>query len=463
MAENAVTTASKKEKMHKPEPLFRIAKKDNTGFFGKTVIRGIAFLASLLVILIVLKIITKDSFAVSFDFIIKGAFGEGTAKQATLNTMFNSMMMLLVISLGLAPAFKMKFWNIGAQGQALIGNLMASIIVYYLGGKINNGALLFFAFVVAVIGGGIWALIPAIAKVKLNANETLFTLMMNYIAIQLVFCFMDFWKGQLQSLPPFENGHFDIVGGNIYGLTYILVSLLTIGMFIYMAKTKHGYELSVVGESINTARYAGINTSKVILRTVFLSGALCAFAGFLYTGNVHNLSTLSDNGYGFTAIIVAWGAHFNPFAMAVLAFIIAVLQRGCTSIQGAHSTIINNYLSYIIVGIFLFFLIGCEFFVNYKFIWNSKITSKCDALNAKIHEKMPKTCQFFAKVKALFKNCAIKIATFFALIKSKIDALFSKVGDSISKVFDSMTYKIAKKSVKNKTAASERDKEEIDG
>lgn len=463
MAENTVTTTSKKEKMHKPEPLFRIAKKDNTGFFGKTVIRGIAFLASLLVILIVLNIITKDSFAVSMDYIIKGAFGEGSAKQTTLNTMFNSMMMLLVIALGLAPAFKMKFWNIGAQGQALIGNLMASMMVYYLGGKVNDGAVLFLAFVLAVIGGGIWALIPAIAKVKLKANETLFTLMMNYIAIQLVFCFIDFWKGNSQSLPPFENGHFNFVGGNVYGLTYILVSLLTIGMFIYMAKTKHGYELTVVGESINTARYAGINTSKVILRTAFLSGALCAFAGFLYTGNVHHLSTLSDNGYGFTAIIVAWGAHFNPFAMAVLSFIIAVLQRGCTSIQGAHSTIINNYLSYIVVGIFLFFLIGCEFFVNYKFVWHAKIIAKCKALNSKLHEKMPKTCQFFAKVKAFFKNCGVKTGEFLALIKSKFNAIFAKIGDAISQMFEKITYKLAKRSVKNKTAASEGDKEEIDG
>lgn len=464
MADTVVTNASKKDKSRKREPLFRIAKKDNTSFLGKSLIRVIAFLASLLVILIVLKIITKDSFAVSLDYIMKGAFGEGSAKETTLNTMFNSMFMLLVIALGLAPAFKMKFWNIGAQGQALIGNLMASMAVFYLGDKIKDtNSLLFLAFVFAIIGGGIWALIPALAKVKLKANETLFTLMMNYIAIQIVWCFIDFWKGNSQSLPPFSAGHFDPLGGNIYGIMYLLASILTVGMFIYMAKTKHGYELSVVGESINTARYAGINTTKVILRTAFLSGALCAFAGFLYTGNVHNLSVQSDGGYGFTAIIVAWGAHFNPFAMAILSFIIAVLQRGCASIQGAHSTIINNYMSYIIVGIFLFFLIGCEFFVNYKFIWHSKINAAFASFNEKIHVKMPKTCAFFAKVKEFFKKCFAKVSAFFGAIKNHIDKFFSKIWDATCEAFRRMGYKLAKKSVKTKNADSEGDKEEIDG
>lgn len=462
MADSAVI-APKKEKLRK-EPIFRIAKKDNAGVVGKFLIRGFAFLASLLVILIVLKIITKDSFSVSMNYIMVGAFGEGAAKDTTVNLMFNSMMMLLVLSLGLAPAFKMKFWNIGAQGQALIGNLMASMIVFYLGKKIaSTGALMFLAFLVAVICGGIWALIPAIAKVKLKANETLFTLMMNYIAIQLVWCFIDFWKGNSQSLTPFSAGHFDAIGGNIYGLTYILASLLTVAMFIYMAKTKHGYELNVVGESINTARYAGINTTKVILRTAFMSGAICAFAGFLYTGNVHNLSIQSDNGYGFTAIIVAWGSHFNPFAMALLSFIIAVLQRGCTSIQGAHSTIVNNYISYIIVGIFLFFLIGCEFFVNYKFIWHSKIVATYNSVNAKIHEKMPKTCAFFANVKKFIGKSKTTVGGFFSALKNKIDAAFSKLWNAIVETYQRVSYKMLKKSSKNKVAELDSDKEEIDG
>lgn len=200
---------------------------------------------------------------------------------------------------------------------------------------------------------------------------------MNYVAMQIVtFCIV-FWENPKGSntvgiINSNTNaGWFPKIFNSIYGLNVILVLMITLAMFIYLKYTKHGYEITVVGESYNTARYAGINVKKVIIRTMAISGGICGFAGSLIVcGASHTISTSTAGGRGFTAIIVAWMSKFNPLAMILVSGLLIFMQGG--SIQIASKYGLNENASDIITGIILFFLIGCEFFINYQIEFNKK-------------------------------------------------------------------------------------------
>ena len=167
-----------------------------------------------------------------------------------------------------------------------------------------------------------------------------------------------------------KDGWFPELFGQEYGLNVVLVLLLTVGMFLYLKYSKQGYEISVVGDSENTARYAGINVKKVTIRTMAISGAICGLAGFIaVAGASHTISTSTAGGRGFTAIIVAWLAQFNTFVMILISFLLVFLQKG--AIQIASQFNLNDYASNIITGIILFFILGSEFFINYRIILRS--------------------------------------------------------------------------------------------
>ena len=269
---------------------------------------------------------------------------------------------LLCISLAITPAFRMRFWNIGAEGQTLIGALAAVTIAFYLGNGLPTGILLVIMFLAAILAGGIWALIPAIFKAKWNANETLFTLMMNYVAMELVnFCISVWVKSGSGTLTPLSVGHLPTVF-NSYFLLIAIVLLITVLVHIYLRYTKQGYEISVVGESENTARYIGIKVNTVIVRTLLISGAICGIAGFLIVSALdHTVSAESTvGGFGFIAIMVSWLAKFNPLAMIGTSAFITFLRKGTKNLA------IRAAFPDIVVGMVLFFIIGCEFFINYK-------------------------------------------------------------------------------------------------
>ena len=284
------------------------------------------------------------------------------------------MMVLLCIAIGLTPAFKMKFWNIGAEGQILMGGTAAAAMMIYFGEKMPNWLLLIVIFVVSGLAGLIWGVIPAIFKAYFNTNETLFTLMLNYVAMQIVtFCIV-FWENPSGSNTvgiinaATKGGWFPTIFGNAYTLNVIIVLAITLVVYVYMKYSKQGYEISVVGESQNTARYAGIDVKKVIIRTMMISGAICGIAGaVIVSGASHTISTSTAGGRGFTAIIVAWMSKFNPLAMILVSGFLVFMQQG--SIQIASQFGLNENASDIITGILLFFLIGCEFFINYRLEW----------------------------------------------------------------------------------------------
>jgi ABC-type uncharacterized transport system permease subunit len=276
----------------------------------------------------------------------------------------------------------MKFWNVGAQGQVLMGSLGACVCMIY-GHDLPNGLLIFLSFLTAVSFGAIWALIPAIFKAKWNTNETLFTLMMNYIAIQLVsFCTM-IWRGKNSSMSLInsatEKGWLPHWGGNDMVLPLVVVVILVVLMWAYLSKTKHGYELTVIGDSVNTARYTGIKVKWVIIRTLLLSGALCGLMGFLYAAGIeHKISIDTSGSYGFTAIIVCWLSYFNPLLMGIFSFLIVFLDKGAMNLKNAaYAPALNEYSCELLVFVILVSIMLAEFFIRYRFLFSDSFKKTC--------------------------------------------------------------------------------------
>ena len=352
------------------EPLVRMVKRDGLSTRKAWLIRGLALVGALIVCALLIFCLTKLNPLKVYSSMFEGALG---TKRRTWVTLRDTMM-LLCISIGLAPAFKMRFWNIGAEGQVLIGGVATAACMIYLGGNVPTPVLFLAMIVASVTAGAIWGLIPAIFKAKWNTNETLFTLMMNYVAIQITSYCVALWENPFGSNsvgiihPQTEWGWFPKILGQQYLLNVIIVMLLTVAMYIYLKYTKHGYEISVVGESENTARYAGINVKKVILRTMVISSGICGLSGFIaVSGASHTISVNTADGRGFTAIIVAWLSKFNAVVMVLFSFLLVFLDKGAVEIASRYG--LNEYASEIIEGIILFFILGSEFFINYRLIF----------------------------------------------------------------------------------------------
>ena len=356
---------TKNKKVH--EPLFHIAKRAHISGGKAWLIRIGAVLAALIICAVVTMLLTGENPFSVYATMFEGAFGTGRK----IWKLLQNLAMVLCVSLALTPAFKMRFWNIGGEGQVLIGGLATAACMILLGGKLPNGLLIIVMLVVSILAGAIWALIPAIFKANFNTNETLFTLMMNYVAIQIVSYFCMYWEN------PKGSGKIGVINGNSmqgwlptigdydYLLNILIVLVLTVAMYIYLKYSKHGFELSVVGESENTAKYIGINVKKVILRTMFVSGAVCGIAGFLLVGGTdHTISSSTAGNRGFTAIMVSWLAKFNPIYMILTSFLLVFLSAGASQISMVFN--LNESFSDIITGIILFFIIGSEFFINYE-------------------------------------------------------------------------------------------------
>ncbi|MCI6245172.1 MAG: ABC transporter permease [Eubacterium sp.] len=356
-----------KNKSKAREPLFHIVKRDSLPWYTSWLIRLAAVALALIVCAVLTMFLTHENPISVYSTMIKGAFGSSRR----FWNLLQGIAILLCVSLAVTPAFKMRFWNIGAEGQVLIGGLATAACMILLGDKVPNALLIIIMIAASMIAGAIWAVIPAVFKAKFDTNETLFTLMMNYVGIQLVSYFVTVWEvpkgsGKIGIINQSSHaGWLPTIGEYDYLLNIIVVALLTVFMYIYLKYSKHGYELSVVGESENTARYIGINVKKVIIRTMLLSGAVCGIAGLLLVGGTnHTITTTTADNRGFTAIMVSWLAKFNPLYMILTSFLIVFLQKGANEISTVFR--LNQSFSDIITGIILFFIIGSEFFINYQ-------------------------------------------------------------------------------------------------
>ena len=353
------------------EPFIRISKRDGIPRAKAYGIRLIGILLGMVFCALVIVAIVHMNPIQVYVSMFKGAFG--TSKRIWI--MIRDTMILTCIAIGLGVAFKMRFWNIGGEGQVLVGGISTAFFMIKFAGKMPVPLLFACMIICSIISGAVWGLIPGFFKAKWNANETLFTLMMNYIALQLTSYAVAKWEN-----PPGSN-KVGIINpktktgwiGNLFSKGYnadymwlvIVVLILSVLMYFYVKRTKQGYEISVVGDSENTARYAGIRVPSVYVRTMAVSGAICGFAGFLTVSAVsHTISTSTAGGRGFTAIIVAWLAKMNPFVMILISILITFFDRG--AVQIATDFGLNEDVAQIITGILLFFILGSEFFINYK-------------------------------------------------------------------------------------------------
>ena len=348
-------------------PLFHISKRGALPWYKAWGIRGGAVLIALIVCGIITSLVTGENPFLVFAAIFEGSFGT-TRKFWVL---LQNIAMLLCVSLAVTPAFRMRCWNLGGEGQALAGALAAAACMICLRSSLPNWAVILLMIVTSILAGAIWAGIPAFFKAKWNTNETLFTLMMNYVATQLVAYYCVVWEspkgsGQIGIINPNTHiGWFPQIGPYKYLLNILIVALVCVGMYIYLNYSKHGYEIAVAGESERTARYVGIKVERVIIRTMLLSGALCGLAGLLLVGSTnHTLTPNIVEGRGFTAVMVAWLAKFNPIWMILTSFLLVFLGRGAGEIATNFS--LNQSFGDILTGIILFFIIGSEFFINYE-------------------------------------------------------------------------------------------------
>ena len=348
-------------------PLMHITKRKELPWYKAWAIRLAAILLAFVACAVVTMFLTGDNPVQVYSTMIYGAFG--TQRKCWI--LGQEVAILLCVSLALTPAFRMRFWNLGGEGQILIGGLACAACMILLGDKLPGGLLIAVMFVTSVAAGAVWAMIPALCKARWGTNETLFTLMMNYVATQLVAYYIIIWEvpkgsGKIGIINQNTNaGWLPQVGPSKYFLNILIVAVLTVIVYIYMTYSKQGYEIAVVGESENTARYVGIRVERVIVRTLIVSGALCGLAGFLLVaGTNHTITTTIANGRGFTAVMVAWLAKFNPIAMIFSSLLLVFFGQGASEISTVFG--LNQSFGDILTGIVLFFIIGCEFFINYQ-------------------------------------------------------------------------------------------------
>lgn len=358
----------KKNKASLKEPFLRVVKRDNIKLRSSILIYAIAIVVGLFLSGFISMMFSQKDLGDFFRSLFDGAIGS----ERKLWLLLQDTSLLLGVSMALLPAFKMKFWNLGGNGQVLIGCLAAIACMFYLGGKVDDSLIILIMLIASVAAGAIWAVIPAIFKARFNTNESLFTLMMNYIAQGLVSVCITVWvKSGSGVLVPIQYGNIPDIG-NKYLLPIILFTLITVFMYIYLRSSKHGYEISVVGESINTAKYVGIRVDRVIVRTMLVSGAIAGLVGFILAGSInHTVSITSANNMGFTGIMATWLASFNPLMIIATSFFITFISKGMVEVRKTFM-FTNDSISNIVVGILYFAVIICSFFINYKLVFRKK-------------------------------------------------------------------------------------------
>ena len=353
--------------MHEKTPLIHISRRTELPWYRAWIVRALALVAALLLCAVVTTLLTGVNPLQVYVTIFKGSF----ASARRFWDMLQKLSILLCVSLAVTPAFRMRFWNIGGEGQVLIGATATAAVMINFADKLP-APLLFAAMIGAsLLAGMVWGVIPALFKARWNTNETLFTLMMNYVATQFVAFCVVYWENPAGSNSvgiinaSDKTGWLPPLFGLTYGWNLLIVVVLTAFMYVYLRYSKQGYEIAYVGQSVNTARYAGINVKTVIIRTMAISGALCGLTGFiLVSGSGHTISTTLAGGRGFTAIVVAWLSKLNTFTMMLVSFLLTFMEKGAIQIASQFS--LNENASEIITGILLFFVLGCEFFINYK-------------------------------------------------------------------------------------------------
>ncbi|MEJ7839387.1 MAG: ABC transporter permease [Thermomicrobiales bacterium] len=302
------------------------------------------------------------------------AMAEGTfGSSYNRSEVIVKMIPLLLTGLGVSVAFRMKLWNIGAEGQFYLGAIFATWIALFALPDAPSIVVIPVMVLAGMLGGAIWSGIPGILRAHFGVNETITTLMLNYVAIKLSeYLVHGPWKNPVGfGFPGTEMfgpatylwtwGTTRVHAGIIFGLVAAAV------LFLVLRNTRWGYEIEVAGESERVARYAGIATSRNIVIVLMVSGALAGLAGMAeVTGIGHSLQRNLSPGYGYTAIIVAWLGRLNPIGIVIVAYFLAALLVGGDQLQ--MSLGLPAAIAPTLQGTILFFLLGGEALLRYRIV-----------------------------------------------------------------------------------------------
>lgn len=351
----------------------RMIKRSDISAKNAILIKFIAIVLSLVLSSLFILLLGHNPFDVYFS-MLNGAFGTVSRVRDTLTIAIP----LIVTSIGIMIAFKMKFWNIGAEGQILMGAFAATFFALNLS-YLPKPLLLIIMFIAGIIGGGLWALVPAFLKVRFDTNETIITLMMNYIAIKWI-TFLQYgpWRDpKSMGFPKISNFADSAVLPKLFGvhIGWIIAIIIVIIISLFMNYTKRGYEIAVVGESMDTAKYAGMDVKKIILSSIFISGGICGIVGMMEASAVNQtLTSQLSAGYGYTAIITTWLSGLKSFIIVPVSILFAGMTKGGSFIQTAHQ--IPKSAAELLQSMILFFVIGSEFFIQYKIIFPQRFSRK---------------------------------------------------------------------------------------
>lgn len=347
--------------------MIRIIKREDIGKRDTILIKTLSIVLALVISGIFLAAIGYDPIKV-FSGMLKGAFGSTNRIRQTIIYAIP----LVITAIGIAVAFKMQFWNIGGDGQIFMGAFGATLVALNLS-TLPKPVLLLLMAIAAIVCGALWASISAVLKTRFNTNETIITLMLNYIALKFItYLQYDLLRDKnAMGFPKIPNFSKSAILPKLFNvhIGWIIAIVLVVAFYIIMKHSKLGYEIAVLGESENTARYAGINIKKTVMRAVLISGALCGLTGFIQASAVsQTLSIEVTGGVGYTAIIVAWLSNLNSIVILVVSMLFAGLVEGGSYIQTAFG--IPNAVSSVIQALILFCVLGSEFFTKYKVVLN---------------------------------------------------------------------------------------------
>lgn len=347
--------------------MIRIINRNEIPKNKENLVRIAAVLAALIAAAIIMLFLGYNPFTV-YSKMINGSLGTFYRFKETVN----KAIPLAVLSLGTAVAFRMKFWNIGAEGQFYMGAFASSAVAFTFA-DLPPYVLLPMMFIAGFLFGGFWAFIPAVLKAKFLTSETLVTLMLNYVAAKWV-SHLQYgpWKDPKASgFPKIATFSDNAILPSVFGIHigWIITLIIAIILYILFKKSKLGYEIDVLGESEATAKYSGMNVKKIMFTAIMISGGICGIAGMMQASAIeHSLSDKLSGGLGFTAVITTWLARLSPPAMIFVSFVFSMLIQGGTFLQ--TSLKIPSDMSQILQGIIIFFVLGSEFFIRYRVVFD---------------------------------------------------------------------------------------------
>jgi simple sugar transport system permease protein len=362
----------------KREPIIRVVKRSDVGKSHKVLLYLGAIVLSLAMGALLLMSLGINPLEYYKEMVTIGMIDNRFAYKS-VEGLIKVTVPLMITSVSLSMAFRMRFWNIGGEGQFIMGAICASAVALTAPASIGSAATLVLMCIAGAAGAGVWGLIPAVLKVRFGTNETLMTLMLNYIALYFLYFLGETkadWNFFLSTdsvrpvyatfsenawMPSVSIGKFSL------NLSLIFAFLIFIILYIYLTKTKHGYEISVVGDSPATARYAGMNVGWITVRTMLISACLIGLAGAFYVSTSHTLSNSVTGDVGWTGIIVAWLSKLNPAAIFINSILISVLQFGCQNAASDFAGINSTYAD-LLQGMILFLILAADFFARFKLV-----------------------------------------------------------------------------------------------